>query len=215
MNIRDIIQLFNSKKKPLKRVLIDNNTEFNFSGKICSFTGHRPQKLPFDNENNDECRKIKSLISESIITAINYYECTNFITGMALGTDIWAAEEVLSLQEKYDINLYAALPCETQNEKWMDYQKDRYDDILLQCEQVYLISREYSINCMQKRNQFLVNCADLMIAVYDGKKGGTEQTINMAKRKNIDIITINPNTKKVEIVEKVMKTDKSDSFKEE
>jgi hypothetical protein len=38
----------------------------------------------------------------------------------------------------------------------------------------------------------MVEKADMLIAVYDGKPGGTAKTIEMASKKNIPIKIINP-----------------------
>lgn len=54
----------------------------------CCFTGHRPEKLSLS-EN-----EVKPLLEKAIDNAIADGYVT-FITGMAKGTDIWAAEIVL------------------------------------------------------------------------------------------------------------------------
>lgn len=57
----------------------------------CCFTGHRPEKL------GQEEREIRALLVTEILRAINY-EYISFISGMAWGADIWAAEVVLPLR---------------------------------------------------------------------------------------------------------------------
>lgn len=54
----------------------------------CCFTGHRPNKLNYSES------EIKPLLEKAIDNAIADGYVT-FITGMAKGTDIWAAEIVL------------------------------------------------------------------------------------------------------------------------
>ena len=84
--------------------------------KTCAFTGHRPQHLPFGmNENDDRCVKLKEALKEQIINLIEAEDVTHFITGMALGVDLYAAEIVLDLKACYpNITLESAIPCETQ-----------------------------------------------------------------------------------------------------
>lgn len=65
--------------------------------KRCCFTGHRHNKLVYS-EN-----EIKYLLENAIDNAISAGFIT-FITGMAQGTDIWAAEIVL--QKRYIIMHY-------------------------------------------------------------------------------------------------------------
>ena len=61
--------------------------------KICCFTGHRPDKM----EQGE--KEIKLLLEKAIDEAIENGYVT-FITGMAMGTDIWAAEIVLERGKK-------------------------------------------------------------------------------------------------------------------
>ena len=70
----------------------------------CCFTGHRPDKMQQGE------KEIKPLLEKAIDDAIaNGY--VTFITGMAMGTDIWAAEIVLEREKKNpELHLVCALP---------------------------------------------------------------------------------------------------------
>lgn len=65
-----------------------------------AFTGYRPEKMPFIESKSDEnymrFRKRQLQVIERLIER----GCTDFISGVAMGFDIWAAEDVLSLQKK-------------------------------------------------------------------------------------------------------------------
>lgn len=89
-------------------------------GKTCAFTGHRPQSLPFGFDESDKrCTSLKSVMRDQIVALIENEGVTHFITGMALGVDMYAAEIVLDLKSKYPhITLESAIPCETQAIKW-------------------------------------------------------------------------------------------------
>lgn len=58
--------------------------------KICAFTGHRPKSFSFgDNENHPDCIQLKQVLRNQIERL--YFEgFTHFITGCAMGVDIWA-----------------------------------------------------------------------------------------------------------------------------
>ena len=56
----------------------------------------------------------------------------------------------------------------------------------------YVTSDDYRDGCMMKRNRFLVDTSQYILAVYDGQRGGTMSTINYAKKKKRTIIIINP-----------------------
>ncbi len=61
--------------------------------KKCAFTGHRPQSLPFGfNEEDERCIALKQKLRNEIINQIENNGVTHFITGMAIGVDMYAAE---------------------------------------------------------------------------------------------------------------------------
>ena len=71
----------------------------------CCFTGHRPEKLSLPE--SEVKAELEKEIRLAIADGINV-----FITGMAPGVDIWAAEIVLDLREKeyLPLKLIAASP---------------------------------------------------------------------------------------------------------
>ena len=70
--------------------------------KKCAFTGHRPQSLPFGfNETDERCITLKQTLRSEIIRLIEHEGVTHFISGMALGIDMYAAEIVLGLKSRY------------------------------------------------------------------------------------------------------------------
>ena len=87
------------------------------------------------NEDDARCADLKETLKEQIINLIEAENVTHFITGMALGVDLYAAEIVLDLKARYsNITLESAIPCETQAVKWLAAQRERYYDIAAQCD---------------------------------------------------------------------------------
>ncbi len=168
--------------------------------KKCAFTGHRPQSLPFGfNETDERCIALKQMLRTEIIKLIEDKGVTHFITGMAIGVDMYAAEIVLGLKSSYEgIILESAIPCESQAEKWTEEQRDRYYDIAARCDKETLIQRHYADDCMHKRNRYMVDQADYIIAVWDGRPSGTGKTVQYAQRQGKPIRVINPKTLSVE-----------------
>lgn len=157
-----------------------------------SFTGYRPAKLPFHGESDPLCADLKKRIN-SMIEQLVKKGVRQFYTGMALGVDIWCAEAVLQLQKEYsDITLTAIIPCKGQEEKWKPAEKQRYRDVIDKCGQVICISPEYTDDCMHKRNRALVDICDILVAVFDGKSGGTKYTVDYARKKGREIYEILP-----------------------
>lgn len=166
----------------------------------CAFTGHRPQSLPFGfNEADERCIALKQKLRNEIINQIENNGVRHFITGMAIGVDMYAAEIVLGLKSSYDgIILESAIPCETQAAKWTEEQRDRYYEIAAKCDKETLIQRPYTADCMHKRNRYMVDQADHIIAVWDGRPSGTGKTVQYAQRQGKPVTVINPKTLAVE-----------------
>lgn len=148
--------------------------------------------MPFPSEEHPMCAALKARLGAVIEQCIkDGADC--FFSGMARGTDMWCAEIVLELKKIYpNIKLTAIIPCRTQTNSWTDAEKRRYDKILGECAAVVCVSESYTKSCMMKRNRALVNCCDLLIAVFDGQKGGTANTISYARSKAKEIITVSP-----------------------
>ena len=157
----------------------------------CCFTGHRPSKLPWrSNENHPECLALKRKIEE-ILEDLYRRGYRHFMTGMAKGCDLYFAEAVLNLRERYpDVTLEAAIPCKTQTNSWTYRERQRYMDLLEQCNIETLIQREYSRDCMLRRNRYMVERSSLLIAAYNGQGGGTKYTIQHAEKCGLEIILL-------------------------
>ena len=114
---------------------------------------------------------------------------------MALGTDIFAAEIVLKLKEKFrDITLTAILPCRTQAARWNKEAITRYEHILAKCDKVIVLQDEYTPSCMNKRNLYMVEHSDCAIAVWSGTEGGTANTIRFATDRHLPVTVLDPTT---------------------
>lgn len=113
-----------------------------------------------------------------------YSGYTKFISGMAEGADIDFAQEVLNLREKYEfVTLEAALPYPfvmPKNPTDVHFDKKEILDV---CDSITVLSSHYYNDCMQKRNRYMVDKSDLVLAIWNGeKKGGTWNTIKYAQK---------------------------------
>lgn len=160
----------------------------NGSVTIC-FTGNRPASLPWKyNENCDMFRefrgKLKLFLTELVKVGAN-----KFITGMAMGFDIIMAEIILELKEDYAIELEGAIPCLGQEDKWSYDYKKRYNDILSKLDTTTLVSKtRYYDGCYHKRNHYMVDNSDLVIAGSFTTSGGTVSTIEYAKKQGKPVV---------------------------
>ena len=147
------------------------------------------------NESDERCIKLKDTM-RGRITSLIAGGVTVFLSGMALGTDQWAAEIVLGMKKKYpDLRLIAARPCETQADSWSAEQRKRHFDTLALCDEVVNLHSRYTRLCMFNRNRYLVDHAGHLLAVYDGgSDGGTAYTVSYARRQGLKITVIHPDT---------------------
>ena len=156
--------------------------------------GHRPHKFPWKyNEMDSRCFALKAVLAEQITNLVEA-GVTQFLSGMAEGTDIFCSEIVLALREKNPtIKLHCILPCKEQADKWMASSQDLYHSILDRADSIVYVSRTYHKNCMLERNRFLVDHAATLLAVYNGeRRGGTAATMRYAKKMGREIIMIDP-----------------------
>lgn len=148
---------------------------------VC-FTGHRPSKLAMDfNENSFFVLKIKQQLHNKIINCIeNGFK--NFISGGAMGVDIWVSEIILSLKEFYqDIKLIHIVPHSEQSRNWPTEWKQRYQRVVENGDELIVTTQKYYRFCELDRNRQMVDLATLLIAVYNGGNGGTKRTIDYAR----------------------------------
>ena len=161
--------------------------------KTCCFSGYRPEKLPWGYiEEDDRCRRLKDKLYDSVYAAYRL-GMRHFVCGMALGSDTYFCETVLQLKEDHpDIILEAALPSEDQAARWNEANRSRYFKLIEQCDIETFVSRRYTPDCMMRRNMYMVDRSSLLIAVYDGRFGGTMHTVRYAEMSGLEIMKIKP-----------------------
>ncbi len=162
----------------------------------CAFTGHRPKSFPWGYDESDQrCVELKEVFANQIRLLVNR-GYTDFLSGMALGVDVWAAQTVLSLRENHqNIKLHCILPCIGQEKSWSDEAKATYFSIIKQADSRVYVSRRYYRDCMLDRNRFMVDNSNLLFAVYGGvSRSGTASTINYARSQKREILILDPLT---------------------
>lgn len=150
-------------------------------------TGHRPDKLFGYDLLNPNYTPIREAIEEALrerliyLTVLGKPNPLECITGMALGIDQLFGLVALQLKDEgLPVRLFAALPCRNQNSVWKD---DTYWQLLMkEADEVFYTAERYSPRCMQQRNEFMVNRADEILAVWNGTPGGTANCVNYARK---------------------------------
>ena len=77
----------------------------------CCFTGHRPHRLPWhEDELDPRCQRFRAELDRQVAMAYDR-GYRHFISGMAQGGDLMFCEAVLKLREAHpDVVLEAAVP---------------------------------------------------------------------------------------------------------
>jgi uncharacterized phage-like protein YoqJ len=147
-----------------------------------SFTGHR--QAPYT---------LRQPL-ERVIELLFHKGYTTFLSGMALGFDMLAAEAVLRAKNNHpEIKLIAVLPFPQQSEKFSPSSKSRYQSILQQADNVVITSNEYTnAGVYHIRNKYLVEHCSVIVSYYNNTPGGTQKTIEMGRKIGLPIISINP-----------------------
>ena len=126
------------------------------------FTGHRPKSIPWIEDPTDE-RYIflKHELKEKIIKAIDL-GVSHFISGMAEGVDLLAAETILELKWEYPfISLECAIPFKGQHLRFSNSNQQRYQKIVEIADKVSVLSNSYYKGCLFSRNLYMVENSSL------------------------------------------------------
>jgi uncharacterized phage-like protein YoqJ len=101
------------------------------------------------------------------------------ISGMALGWDTSWAEAALGL----GLPLCAAVPFEGQEKRWPSHSQEKYAYLCMMATKVvYVCEPGYAAWKMQKRNEWMVDHCDELVALWDGSDGGTANCVRYAER---------------------------------
>lgn len=150
----------------------------------CCFTGHRPEKLrrPENEIRTDLEREIRHAILDGLDV---------FITGMARGVDIDAAEIVLRLRDEgHPVRLICASPYPGFENSWCETWQIRYQAVITKADLVRYICPQYSRTCFQIRNMWMVDHSARVIAVFNGMPSGTKNTIDYAQQQGLPVVQI-------------------------
>lgn len=147
-------------------------------------TGHRPSKLGGYSDN-----PVRKQVQAMIEKAFLFLKPDKIITGMALGVDQWAA----ALAIRHNIPFIAAVPCMEHEIRWTDAAQKRYFKILDQAAEVVVVTKAaYTSAVMQKRNIWMIDHGDTVLAVWDGSKSGTANCVAYAQKQGKNIYRITP-----------------------
>lgn len=149
----------------------------------CCFAGHRPEKLKASEA------EIKAWLEVQITQAITD-GYTTFITGMAMGVDLWAAQIVARRKVKNpSLHLIAAVPYPGFEARWSRDWQHRYHDLLKQADLTKVVSEHYVEDAFHRRNTWMVDHCSRVIAYYNGETGSTRSLLDYAQQQRLSVVT--------------------------
>lgn len=167
---------------------------------ICAITGHRPSRFKWKHkENHTGCKRLKKRLYEQFV---QLYEqgVRTFWVGGAMGVDMWAGEILLRLKEQpeyQDLELHIALPGPEHDKLWDERSKARMAFLIRHSAECVTVGEHLTPADYRKRNQYMVDRADVLLAVYDNDRSirsGTGMTVNYARKRRAPIVLIHPDT---------------------
>lgn len=150
---------------------------------IIGITGSRTKYLGYGNLPLFE--KVKSKFEELFLQ----YNPDVIISGMALGIDVLAVASAIKL----NIPFVAAVPFKGQESVWLKSAQEHYHNLLRQAKEVVYVSEPpFSVDKLKKRNKYIVDNSDMMIAMQANNSSGTQHTIEYADSKCKTILIFDP-----------------------
>lgn len=146
-----------------------------------AFTGHR------------SCTEQARASLRCVLDELHAQGFRTFLSGMARGFDLLAAEEVLALASRCEgVRLVAVVPFAAQAERYPGGDRARYLRVLAAADECVVLSAEYYRGCYAVRNDFLVDHASVVVAWYDGSPGGTRYTVRRADARGREVRHLHP-----------------------
>lgn len=130
------------------------------------------------------------------------YRC--FMAGIVNDSDLLVAETVLKIRNHYpDILLAVVIPFAGYGDGFSNGNKERFENILRQCDAVVTIAKEYKSGCFQLCNNYLRENSSLGISYFDDRAGAKTSTADLRREQisNSKKSTINTKNTKYEIAE--------------
>ena len=89
-------------------------------------------------------------------------------------------------------------PYERQAVRWPEALRNRYFSIAERCDRETMLQRQYTPDCLRKRNRYMVDRAEIVLAVWNGSPSGTGQTVWYARETGKPVWIFRPDTLEVQ-----------------
>ena len=152
-------------------------------GKTCCFTGPNIKAKEF----SQRYIEIKNCLREEVTKMISQCGVRHFICGIDRGINTLAAEIVLAMKAVYPVTLECVISYEEQAKSWSEDNRNRCFSIVERSDYETMLQARYTFDCNQKRDRYIVNHSDYIIAVVPGNCSTELETVRYAQEKGIII----------------------------
>ncbi len=115
------------------------------------------------------------------------HQTTDAHSGLALAADQDFAWSALNAR----LRVHAHVPFPQQPDRWSREQQESYRRLLERCTSVKVYGRYYDVGLLFARNDGLLDVADVVVAVWDGRRtGGTFDTVRKAASRGLSVIHV-------------------------
>lgn len=153
-------------------------------------TGHRPHKI------GNPQHPLRQWVVEQMRWHLNQLKpvVEQAVTGMAQGVD----QDFAALCLELEIPYVAAVPFRGQDQFWSDRAREIYQKLLQGAAEVVFVREELDVPAamaLHDRNSWMVDYIGddgIVLAVFDGTKGGTAHAVSRAKDRGRTIVRVDP-----------------------
>lgn len=158
--------------------------------KTCCIISQPIHTLPFGhNEEDERCIILKQALRASAERLITEHDVSHFMSNMDIGVPLYTAEILEDLGTAHpSVTLECVFPYETQAEKWPESFRDRYFDVASLCDKETLLQTQYTEGCVQVCEHYLIDRADIVLAVFDRD----DALLQYASKKGKTVVLIKP-----------------------
>lgn len=183
----DLAELLDGKETTEVEVGKPSSFDKSKYGKVLALTGHRPDKLwGYDTDDVEEYRKV----ADDLAKYCKENGIDTIISGMAVGFDTIGAQVAID----NGLHLVCAVPFSGQEKMWPQSAQERYKDILSKADEVVIVSDGgYHPSKMHARNQWMIDNADEVYALFDGTPGGTADAMRRVEKAGVPVHVVDPN----------------------